>query len=304
MDPLDLTRLTPLMERTAGSRKIVVGLVDGAVDMGNPEFATEAVREVVTQSSKQQCGCSYPRSVSCRHGTFVAGILAGRRGSGAPAICPGCTLLVRTVFVEEEDPHSLPSTTPRELGEAITEMVQGGAKVVNLSCQLLPGSAGAKQSLGDALNYAAARGAICVAAAGNDGFLGSSAITRHRWVIPVAACDRNGRPADGSNLGHSIGQRGLLAPGEGIQSLGPPDQGFSLGGTSAAAPFVTGACALLWSEFPEADAADIWQAITQSGVVRRNSVVPPLLDAWGAYQSLYSRFGRPSHEEQEPGPRK
>ena len=59
-----------------------------------------------------------------------------------------------------------------------------------------------------------------VAAAGNQGTVGSSVITRHPWVIPVIACDLQGRPTTESNLGSSIGRRGLAAPGENIASLG------------------------------------------------------------------------------------
>lgn len=292
MSPLDLVGLTPLMERTAGRRTIVVGLVDGPVDMGNSSLTTEAIRETAMQSPGQTGRCSLPRSSSCRHGTFVAGILAAKRGSDAPAICPGCTLLLRPIFTEEQSPDSTPATTPGDLAGAITEVVQAGANVVNLSCQLLRGSSTAGRDLDDAFDYAASRGAICIAAAGNEGLLGSSAITRHQWVIPVAACDRAGRPAEASNLGHSIGRRGLLAPGDGIRSLGPEHGDFSVHGTSAAAAFVAGAAALLWSEFPEAKAVDVWQALNLSPVLRRTSVVPPLLDAWRSYQWLWSRSGR------------
>ena len=123
-----------------------------------------------------------------------------------------------------------------------------------------------------------------VAAAGNQGTLGSSAITRHPWVIPVVACDLRGRPMNDSNLGGSIGRRGLRAPGDGITSLGAEGQPLTLGGTSVAAPFVTGATALLWSEFPSATAAQIKLAVTQASTPRRASVVPPLLDAAAAYQ--------------------
>jgi hypothetical protein len=111
-------------------------------------------------------------------------------------------------------------------------------------------------------------------------------------VIPVAACDRAGHPAQRTNLGHSIGRRGLLAPGEGIRSLGPGRDDFAVSGTSAAAPFVTGAAALLWSEFPDAKAADVWQALNLNHETRRTSVVPPLLDAGRSFQWLSSRFGR------------
>ena len=292
LDLFELIGLTLLMERTAGRRQIVVGLVDGPVDMENPDLATEAVREMAMLSPLQSGVCQNRKSHSCRHGSFVLGILAARRGSDAPAICPGCTFLVRPIFTEEEGPGSTPATTVSELAGAITEAVQAGANVVNLSCQLLRGSATADRDLDDAFNFAASRGAICVAAAGNEGWLGSSAITQHQWVIPVAACDRAGRPARGTNLGHSIGRRGLLAPGEGVRSLGTEQDDFGVSGTSAAAPFVTGVAALLWSEFPEAKAADIWQALSLNHDARRTSVVPPLLNAWCSFKWLAGRFRR------------
>src|SRR5690606_18824505 len=118
-----------------------------------------------------------------------------------------------------------------------------------------------------------------VAAAGNQGTLGSSAITRHPWVIPVVACDESGRPVNESNLGGTIGTRGLSAPGDAVTSLGTNGQAVTLGGTSVAVPFVTGAIALLWSEFPKATAGHIKLAVTQAVLPRRASVVPPLLDA-------------------------
>ena len=138
-----------------------------------------------------------------------------------------------------------------------------------------------------ALDYAAKRGVIIVAAAGNQGTIGSSAITRHPWVIPVAACDIRGRPIDHSNLGNSIGRRGLSAPGDSITSLGV--EGGKLltsGGTSAAAPFVIGTIALLRSEFPAATAAELKYAVTQAYGSKRTTIVPPLLDAWASYKFM------------------
>ena len=70
------------------------------------------------------------------------------------------------------------------------------------------------------------------------------------------ACDFRGRPIPESNLGRSIGSRGLTAPGEAITSLGPAGA-LTLGGTSVAVPFVTGAIALLLSEFPSVTPAEI-----------------------------------------------
>jgi subtilisin family serine protease len=138
--------------------------------------------------------------------------------------------------------------------------------------------------LEEALDYALQRSVIVVAAAGNQGTLGSSTITRHPWVIPVVACDPHGSPTRDSNLGHSIGRRGLSAPGQNIISLSAEARQIALGGTSVAVPFVTGTIALLLSEFVNATAAQVKSAVTSSS--RRCTVVPPLLDAEAAYQIL------------------
>lgn len=95
-----------------------------------------------------------------------------------------------------------------------------------------------------------------------------------------------------SNLGSSIGRRGLRAPGDSITSLGSEGQLLTLGGTSVAVPFVTGAIALIWSEFPAATASEVKLAITQSYGRRQAAVTPPLLDAWAAYEVLNTNAKR------------
>ncbi len=219
--------------------------------------------------------------------SFVAGILFARRNSTAPAICPNCTLLVRPIFAEAtQGIETMPSTTPEELATAIIESVDAGVGVMNLSVALAHPSSRGERQLEAALDYASKRGVITVAASGNQGTIGSSAITRHPWIIPVVACDLQGRPVDLSNLGSSIGRQGLCAPGDAITSLGTEGKPLTLGGTSVAAPFVTGAIALLWSIFPSATATEIKFAVTRSIGLRRTTVVPPLLDAWAAYQAI------------------
>lgn len=272
------------MERTSGSPEVKIGLVDGPVVTQHPDLAGEHLREV---PGKNGGSCSQANSAACLHGTFVAGILSAKRNSPAPAICPGCTLLIRPIFTEMTSGREhMPSATPQELAAAIIECIDAGARVINLSLALAQPSTKGEQALEEALNLAVRRGVIVAAAAGNQGTLGSSAITRHPWVIPVVACDLAGRPMNVSNLGSSIGRRGLSAPGDSITSLGAEGQPLTLGGTSVAVPFVTGAVALLWSEFPAATAAQVKLAVTQASTPRRASVVPPLLDAAAAYQTL------------------
>jgi subtilisin family serine protease len=284
MVPLELAKLRALMERTSGSLEMKIGLIDGPVVTQHPDLVGEHIREIPGNNGAT---CAQANSAACLHGTFVAGILIARRNSSAPAICPNCTLLIRPIFAEKTTgSEQMPSATPQELAAAIIECIDAGARVINLSLALAQPSAKGEQALEQALNQAVRRGVIVVAAAGNQGTLGSSAITRHPWVIPVVACNLQGRPMNESNLGSSIGRRGLSAPGDGVTSLSAQGQPRTLGGTSVAVPFVTGAIALLWSEFPAASAAQIKLAVTQAYKPRRAAVVPPLLDAWAAYQIL------------------
>jgi len=284
MGPLELAKLTALMERTSGSPEVKIGLIDGPVVTQHPDLAGEHLREIPGNTGAT---CTQANSTACLHGTFVAGILSAKRISPAPAICPNCTLLIRPIFAETTSGREhMPSATPQELAAAIIECIDAGARVINLSLALAQPSTKGEQALDESLNQAVKRGVIMVAAAGNQGTLGSSAITRHPWVIPVVACDLQGRPTNESNLGSSIGRRGLSAPGDAITSLSTEGQPLTLGGTSVAVPFVTGTIALLWSEFPNATAAQIKLALTQAFTPRQASVVPPLLDAAAAYQIL------------------
>jgi subtilisin family serine protease len=284
MTPLDLIGLTPLTNRTSGRSDVTIGLIDGPVAMNHPELASQHIREIPGNGSG---ACTQANSMACLHGTFVAGILSAKRGSSAPAICPGCTLLIRPVFTEVTAGNTqIPSATPQELAAAIIACIEADARCINLSLALAQPSSKGERELEQVLDHATKRGVIIVAAAGNQGTLGSTAITRHPWVIPVVACDPRGRPMNGSNLGSSIGRRGLSAPGEAITSLGAVGKPLTMGGTSVATPFVTGAIALLWSAFPAATAAQVKFAVIQAYAPRRTTVVPPLLNAWAAYQFM------------------
>jgi hypothetical protein len=144
----------------------------------------------------------------------VVGILFARRGSGAPGICP--------VFLQKDRAAAgkcrarLRKNLPRRLSKA---SILGRASSTSVPLSFGPHPKGERE-LEEALNHAAHRGIITVAAAGNQGMVGSSAFTSHVWVISVAACDIQRRPLSESNLTRSIGRRGLSAPGENIISLG------------------------------------------------------------------------------------
>jgi subtilisin family serine protease len=282
MTALGLVNLPPLMNLSAGRSDIAVGLIDGPVAVSHPDFASN-----IREAPRSAAACALATSVACLHGTFVAGILSAKRGSIAPAVCPDCTLLIHPIFAEvvTGDLDS-PSAEPEELAAAILACIESGAWVINLSLALMESSPRARAALVQALDQAARRGVVIVAAAGNQGTVGGTVITAHPWVVPVGACGLSGGPLNESNLGHSIGRRGLLAPGEQVTSLGSRGQPLTLDGTSAAAPFVTGAIALIWSLIPAASGAEMRLAVLQAHARARATVTPPLLNAWAAYQAV------------------
>lgn len=129
MNPLDLVKLTPLMQRTNGKPEVGVALIDGPVAMDHPDLAGQNIRQV---GGGLPALCSRTNSIACIHGTFVAGILLARRTSPAPAICPGCTLLVRPIFSETATGNGdMPSAEPEELASAIIDTVNAGARVIS-----------------------------------------------------------------------------------------------------------------------------------------------------------------------------
>ena len=277
------------MEASAGRPEIVIGLIDGPVALDHEDFAGAAIRQL---GGGPAASCAPGASLACVHGTLVAGVLAARRGSGAPAICPGCTLLVRPIFSDAASlSRRMPVTSPEELAAAIVETVDAGARIINLSAALLHPSMKGERELNRALDFAFARGVIAVAAAGNQGLVATSAIARHAAVIPVAGCDAQGRPLPDSNLGHTIGRRGLSAPGEAITSLAIAGGTQTFGGTSAATPFVSGTVGLLWSRYPSATAAEMRWAVTLAANAHRRTVVPPMLDAAAGDRALSSVLG-------------
>jgi subtilisin family serine protease len=205
------------MARASGKPEISIGLIDGPVAIHHPDLTSENVHAVQGRLSGM---CTDAGNAACTHGTFIAGVLLARRGSVAPAICPGCILLVRPIFAEAaSDVEQMPSASAGDLAEAIVDVIDAGARIINLSAALQGPSPRGERSLQEALDYALRRGVVVVAAAGNQGAVGSSAITRHPWVIPVVAYDLRGRPMVSSNIGSSIGRCGLGAPGEAIKSL-------------------------------------------------------------------------------------
>jgi len=306
MDPLTLTKLQNIMNISKGDPNITIGLIDGPVDLDHAAFEESAIKSV---DESQTVRCNAADSMACIHGTFVSGILCAKRGLSAPAICPGCTIVLRPIFSEKLQTKNsninnyfdskkanqinndayFPSSSPDELAKAIVEVVDKGAKIINLSLGLSNSSLTLYTKLQEAYDYARKKDVIVVAASGNQGNIGGLSLIENDWIIPVAACDEYGKLNSISNIGSSIRTRGLMAPGINITSTYSRDSRFvKLSGTSFAAPFVTGAIALLWSIFPKASAGQLVYSIRNRHLYNNHnrSIIPPLLNVEAAYNIL------------------
>src|SRR5215203_2120941 len=179
MDPLEQVKLRSLMAISTGIPEVVIGLIDGPINFKHNAFEGS---NITTVKDSQYAACRSANSIACMHGTFIAGMLCARRESSVSAICSDCTLLLYPIFTEGEKEGAnsknsgthllLPSTTPKELSNAIIETVDAGAKIINISAGLSASSLVTYKELEEAYDYAMRNGVIVVAAAGNQGSIG------------------------------------------------------------------------------------------------------------------------------------
>lgn len=202
--------------------------------------------------------CAATNEPSTWHGTHVAGIIAalGNNGLLMTGLAPAAKVMpVRVLGACGGDIADLADAITWASGGVVSNVASlpatKVAKVINLSLSA-PGRC--SESLQQAIAGAARRGALLVAAAGNDNADVSGVQPANcAGVIAVAAHTEDGFLASFSNHGAGVH---LTAPGQNILStwnLGQtvPDPGtqtlHALSGTSSAAPHVAAVAALVQS---------------------------------------------------------
>ena len=163
MLPLELVKLKALMERHHGSPDVTIGLIDGPVAPQHGDLASQPLCEIRGRG----VSCTEANDVGVSHGTFVAGILSAKRSSQAPAICPGCTVVICAIFTATTSARELiPTATSTDLAAAIVACVDAGVRIINLSLEWLTLPTREAKPLEEALNQAMRHSTIVVAAAG------------------------------------------------------------------------------------------------------------------------------------------
>ncbi|MYY01633.1 MULTISPECIES: type VII secretion-associated serine protease mycosin [unclassified Streptomyces] len=252
--------------QTTRGKGVTVAVVDTGVDGSLPDLAGQVL------AGKDMIGFGAVRGDKAwaRHGTAMAGIIAGRghgegRADGVLGIAPEARILPVRVILEASDPARAEARRTRgtALADGIRWAADHGADVINLSLGDDSESAHPEPGEDAAVQYALKKGAVVVASAGNGGEKGDhiSYPAAYPGVIAAAAVDRYGTHASFSTRRWYAT---VSAPGDDIVVPAPDRKYYVEWGTSAAAAFVSGAVALVRSAHPGLSPAQIKKLLTDT----------------------------------------
>jgi subtilisin family serine protease len=289
-----------LDQLTGSEQEIIVAVIDSGVDYTHPDIANNiwTNSKEIPGNGKDDDGNGYIDDIhgwdfsdddndpmdNIGHGTHCAGTIAATISNslGISGINPKAKIMPLKVFDRSIEDVS---------AEAIRYAVDNGARVLSNSWGY--GYGMKSEIIQVAINYAYAKDAVVVFAAGNDGCECPSYPGAGDNVVAVSATDSSDKYISFSTYGPWID---VAAPGVEILSLkygdyyGPyhgsgihvvADKYYIMSGTSMAAPHVAGLASLILSKHPEFTNDQVVQVIRKSA----DDIESPGWD-------IYSGYGR------------
>lgn len=246
-----------------------VGMIDTGVDTRHAALKSVDIDAFPVLADGRRAG-------STAHGTAVAALIAGDRGSRTPGLLDGVRVVAAAAF--HRDSRGQDAADAYDIARAVDAVIARDARVVNLSLAGPPNAV-----LEQVVAAAAARDVILVAAAGNAGPRADPLYpAAYEGVVAVTAVDRSRRAYRQANQGPHID---FAAPGVRVwTAAGGRGGGRFRSGTSYAAPFVAAALAAARARAPRRRAADLVADLASSAV----DLGPPGRDpayGWGLVQS-------------------
>jgi subtilisin family serine protease len=245
-----------------GSDSVVVGVIDEGIDINHPDLADNIwVNPYDPMDGKDNDGNGYVDDTNGwdfhggnrtvydggtgdKHGTHVAGTIAGigGNGKGVAGVAWDATLISAKFL----GPNGGSTANAIKAVDYLTD-IKTRHKINVVASNNSWGGGGFSQGLLDAIRRANAQDILFVAAAGNDS-ADNDATVRYPSgyasdnIIAVASIDSTGTLSSFSNYGKESVDLG--APGRDIVSTLPGDTYGSYNGTSMATPHVTGGVVL------------------------------------------------------------
>mgnify|MGYP002395683277 CR=1 FL=1 len=216
-----------------GDKSILVAVVDTGVDWNHPDLAANYVPLGYDWWNDD------PDPMDDHgHGTHCAGIIAATLNNGK-----GIAGLAQVRVMAEKFLSSEGWGTYADAASALIHAADAGADIISNSW----GSYQDSSLVHEAVRYAYNKGALLVAAAGNEGWDWPLYPAAYDEVVAVTATDQSDNPAWFTNFGSWVE---VAAPGVSIYSTIWDNSYASWSGTSMATPHAAGVAALIWSQLP------------------------------------------------------
>ena len=231
----------------------------------------EIVGDNYDDYSEKNYGNNHYEGPDAKHGTHVAGIIAGLANGSEPQY--GVASRVAKIMTVRAVPDG--DERDKDVANAIRYAVDNGAKILNMSFGK-PVSPG-KNVVWDAFKYAESKGVLLVKAAGNE----NEDIAEHQYfptnfkstsdekpfvnnmiVVGSNTNDANALKSSFSNYNKKMVD--VFAPGSEIYSTVPDGKYEYLQGTSMASPVVAGAAAVLLAYMPNLKPEQIIESLVNT----------------------------------------
>lgn len=238
----------------------------------------EIVGDNYDDYSEKNYGNNHYEGPDAKHGTHVAGIIAGLANGSEPQY--GVASRVAKIMTVRAVPDG--DERDKDVANAIRYAVDNGAKILNMSFGK-PVSPG-KNVVWDAFKYAESKGVLLVKAAGNE----NEDIAEHQYfptnfkstsddkpfvtnmiVVGSNTNDPNSLKSSFSNYNKKMVD--VFAPGSEIYSTVPDGKYEYLQGTSMASPVVAGAAAVLLAYMPNLKPEQIIESLVKTSNASTNN---------------------------------
>jgi serine protease len=255
---LSKIKATKAWDYSKGNKKIIVAVVDNAVDITHPDLKANIwinpkeipgngkdddkngyIDDVNGWDAADNDNDPTPPQNSVAHGTHCAGIVGAvaDNNTGISSLSFGISLMAVKAN------KSSGTSTSSDIYKGITYAADAGADVISLSWS----SSGSSQTDQNIINYAYAKGAVIVVAAGNNDSETKTYPASYSNVISVASSDESDKKSSFSSYGTWVD---VTAPGNDIYSTVPGNGYQNMSGTSMACPLVASLCGLMLSLNP------------------------------------------------------